>query len=74
MPSLSNATQYRTRDGDMLDAICSRFYGNEQDVTEQVLAANPGLADVGPILPAGLILTLPVQTSPETVKDTVRLW
>jgi phage tail protein X len=38
---------YRTRDGDMLDAICLSYYGQADGYLESVLTANPGLADIG---------------------------
>lgn len=37
--------------GDTVDALCWRHYGRTQGVTEQVLQANPGLAEHGPFLP-----------------------
>lgn len=33
---------------DTVDALCWRHYGRTQGVTEQVLKANPGLAEYGP--------------------------
>lgn len=65
---------YRTKDGDMLDAICHRHYGQTKDVVERVLEANPQLADVGSILPANLLITLPELLQPATLINTVRLW
>ncbi|MCW4114730.1 tail protein X [Aurantimonas sp. MSK8Z-1] len=50
---------YRTRQGEMLDAICRARYGDESGYVERVLEANPGLADLGPVLPIGTLLTLP---------------
>ena len=65
--------QYRTKSGDVLDAICWRYYGHENAVP-QVLAVNPGVADYGPTLPAGVIIELP-DIAPETVVTaTVKLW
>ena len=59
--------------GDTLDVICVRHYGRTLGVVETVLAANPGLAELGPVLPHGVIVELPdVQTSP--VQETVNLW
>lgn len=66
--------RYRTRDGDVLDAICQQFYGSAQGHTERVLEANPGLADLGPVLPAGVMIELPPPYEPELVRPTVRLW
>ncbi|MCG8420793.1 MAG: tail protein X [Proteobacteria bacterium] len=58
----------------MLDAICQQVYGASRGHTEQVLAANPGLADHGPVLPAGLVIELPAAPPPEPVISTIRLW
>ena len=51
--------RYRTRDGDSLDAVCWRHYGRQAGAVEAVLEANPGLSEVGPVLPAGFVLGLP---------------
>ncbi len=59
--------------GDTLDAICVRYYGHTEGVVETVLAANPGLAELGVVLPHGTAVELPdVQTAP--VAETVNLW
>ena len=50
---------YRTRDGDAVDAIARRHYGPRAGLVEAVLEANPGLADHGARLPAGLLIALP---------------
>lgn len=63
----------RALQGDTLDAICARYYGRTQGVFESVLAANPGLAELGAVLPHGTAVEMPdVQSSP--VKETVSLW
>ena len=65
--------RYRTKDGDMLDWICFQYYSQESGAVEAVLEANPGLAKLGPVFPAGTIIELP--TLPNTSqKGTVRLW
>lgn len=64
--------KYRTKEGDVLDAVCWQYYGRRDDTTEQVLAANPGLAQHGPVLPSGLLITLPVLTS--SPAPSIRLW
>lgn len=66
------AMTYRTREGDMLDAICWRHYGRENAVTA-VLNANPGLADRGTILPSGIQITLP-DLPPPVAKESSSLW
>ncbi|MDV5384615.1 MULTISPECIES: tail protein X [Pseudomonas] len=68
------AEQKRTQQNDTVEALCWRHYGRTAGVAEAVLDANPGLASHGPVLPAGLLVTLPdIQTSaPE--RPTVSLW
>ena len=63
---------WRTTDGDMLDAICRAHYGTERHVPA-VLAANPGLAALGPVYAAGVQITLPVVAAPVEAGQ-VRLW
>lgn len=63
---------YRTKDGDRLDQICHRHYGRV-DVVQAVLDANRGLAELGPVLAAGVRIKLP-QLSPPKARKTVRLW
>ena len=65
-------SKYRTNDGDMVDAICKAHYGNEDKAVE-VYAANPGLAQRGPVLPMGLIIELP-EISMQNVQKSIRLW
>ena len=64
-------TTYRTRDGDMLDQICETFYGRASAFVE-VLSANPGLAEYGPILPRGIDIVLPDLPTP--VSEGTSLW
>lgn len=67
---------YVTRQGDMVDAIAYRTYGSEHNgTTEAILAANPGLADRGPVLPENIEIVLP-DIPPAQVKRiaTVDLW
>jgi phage tail protein X len=65
--------QYRTKENDMLDAICFKFYGKQSKAVEIVYEANRGLADIGPVLPSGLIIELPEIPSVDTVA-AIRLW
>lgn len=65
---------YRTSDGDTADYIAWKYYGTQDgQVVEQLLEANPGLADLGPVLPAGVLVTLP-EMEPATAAQVVRLW
>lgn len=65
---------FRTSAGDNLDHIVWRYYGSTAgQVVEQVLEANPGLADFGPSLPAGIVIQLPEIKQAGQTKG-VRLW
>jgi len=59
--------------GDTLDALCFRYYGRTGGVVEAVLTANPGLAELGEVLPHGTTVILPdVDTASNS--ETVQLW
>ncbi|EFJ5474076.1 phage tail protein [Escherichia coli] len=59
--------------GDTLDALCARYYGRTEGVVETVLQANPGLSELGVILPHCTAIDLPdVASSPVT--ETINLW
>ncbi|ONF43266.1 phage tail protein [Marinobacter lutaoensis] len=66
--------RYRTKDGDVLDAVCLAWYGRARGVVEAVLAANPGLAERGPVLPAGILIELPEFNRTPVNEATIRLW
>lgn len=63
-----------TSDNEMLDDICRRHYGAVPGSVEAALDANPGLAELGPLLPAGLLVELPELSAEERRGETVRLW
>ncbi len=65
--------QIRSIQGDTVDRICQRVYGRTAGVTEQVLIANQGLADLGPMLPMGTLITLPEQ-APQAESPMLQLW
>lgn len=68
------AASYRTKDGEILDEIVWRHYGNQvAGALETVLEANPGLADKGPVLPIATLVQLPVIATPKEAQS-VRLW
>lgn len=68
------ATTYHTSQGDTLDYICWKFYGQQSGAVEQVLTANPGLADLGPVLPENTAITLPDLSKPASELQPIRLW
>lgn len=65
---------YTTRKGDVLDDVVARYYGDTDNrIVETVLEANRGLADYGPVIPAGVDIELPDR--PTTAKtELTRLW
>lgn len=65
--------EVRAIQGDTVDRICYRIYGKTAGVTEAVYEANPGLADIGPIIPTGTLVKVPEVTTKPT-KATVQLW
>lgn len=64
---------YTTIDGDRLDWICARHYGAVTGFVERVLEVNPGLADLGCVYKAGVVIFLPEKPEPE-VEKALRLW
>lgn len=64
---------YVTQQFDELDAICWRYYGRTQQTVEAVLVRNTNLADLLPIMPAGIVIDLPDLRQPST-SETLRIW
>ena len=64
---------YVTKDGDVLDAICWKYYGSTTGVVEKVLEANRHLAELGSIFAAGVKIILPDLTL-GTEAESVKLW
>ena len=65
---------YVTRQDDLIDDVVFRFYGDtDRRIVEIVLDANRGLADHGPLLPAGITITLP-DRAPAAAETLTRLW
>jgi len=66
---MATTLQVMASDGDTVDQLCWRHLGRTAGVTEATLAANPGLAAMGPHLKAGVIVDLVIvqATSPESV-------
>lgn len=65
--------QLRAIQGDTLDLLLHRYYGYTAGITEQVLALNPRLAELGPVLPIGTLVTLPDAPTQATVTQ-INLW
>ncbi|WP_315708984.1 tail protein X [Brenneria uluponensis] len=65
--------QIRAQQNDTVDLLCWRYYGKTNGVTEAVYDANPGLCEHGPLLPAGLPVTMPDEVT-QTQQEIVQLW
>lgn len=70
---MADSEIYRTQDGDMVDQIAADRFGKSSGSTEAILAANKGLADLGPKLPAGTVLVIPIPEVQDRQQST-RLW
>ena len=61
--------------GDTLDALAWRARSLGPADLPVVLAANPGLAELGPVLPKGTPVDVPDTAAPATtLRDTINLW
>ncbi|GHU18700.1 tail protein X [Alphaproteobacteria bacterium] len=63
---------YVTKDNDVLDHICWKYYGTS-DAVHQVLQANPHLVKFDYVLPRGVQIKLPVLER-QQINREVRLW
>mgnify|MGYP003624183219 CR=1 FL=1 len=71
---MSSLQSIRSIEGDTIDKICYRYLGVTSEITEQVLDANPQLATLGPVLPNGTLVLLPVQVAAPTQSNFIQLW
>ncbi len=63
----------RAQQGDTLDRLAWRHLGTTAGVVEATLQANPGLAELGPVLPLGHEIELVTPSTP-VATQTVSLW
>lgn len=75
---MNTMTQTVTVEGDALTVsliVWRRFIRPMPGLVEAILDANPGLADLGPILPLGTVFEMPVPIAQDhQVLDPIRLW
>ena len=64
----------RARQGDTVDALCWRHYGRTDGTVEAVLEANPGMAEMGVVLPVGTPVHLPALATVADSKPLVQLF
>ena len=70
--------EYVSLEGDRLDLVVWDHYGGDParvgSLVVIVLEANRGLADYGPVLPAGVRIVLPEVASTPASRPTVNIW
>jgi phage tail protein X len=64
---------YSTIAGDVLDQIARSFYGTHVRTTEILYEANRHVSRMSPILPIGVLISLPYYVRPEDKKQ-INLW
>lgn len=63
-----------SQQGDTLDQLLWREAGLGADDIGRILTANPGIADVGAILPLGTRIIVPATPRTPRVRPLVQLW
>lgn len=73
-----NSRKLVARQGDKLDQLLFRDAGLGPNELTRVLDANPGLADLGAILPLGTVVIVPATATTEAsatrVRPLIQLW
>lgn len=64
----------RAYQGETVDQLCHRIVGRTAGITEAVLRANSGLADLGTELPVGTLVVIPDLPATRPQQSTVQLW
>jgi len=72
--AMDGTSVYVTIDGDMVDQIAHRVFGRHGRNTEAVYDINPGLAALGPVLQAGIVIKLPSVQQEVTPRQFRKLW
>lgn len=64
---------YVTQEGDAIDAVCWRHYGEAVRSVARVLDVNPHIAGFAQRMPRGVLITLPV-VEVTSASNRVQLW
>lgn len=70
---MSTSQAVYSAQGDTVDAICYRHYGSTAGITEQVIGANPHIANLTPVLPTNTLVMLPELSRPAAL-NLIKLW
>ncbi len=68
----TEVVKYRCQQNEVIDGIVYKHYGS-YDMLLAVLDANPNLADQGPLIDSGTMVTLPAIESP-VAETSIVLW
>lgn len=73
---MAAASILTAKSGDKLDLMLWRDLGLGPEHLTRVMDANPGLADLGGVLPLGTIVTVPTIAAPNTTptRPLIQLW
>jgi len=73
---MASAQQLTALQGDTLDLMLWRDAGLGPEHLTRILDANPGLADLGTILPLGTLVTVPANSASTAtgVRTITQLW
>ncbi|MGJ8518188.1 tail protein X [Carnimonas bestiolae] len=68
------SNQAISQQGETLDALCYRL-GIDSSLVVTVYELNRGLADLGPVLPQGMLVNMPDTIAPKrSAKTVINLW
>ncbi|MEH6698295.1 MAG: tail protein X [Brevundimonas sp.] len=74
MARLTSAIRVEAEAGETVDALVYRTLGKGSPAVEQVMTANPNLADQGPFLTAGQRVVIPAVATTPATPPTINLW
>lgn len=74
MARLATSIRVEAEAGETVDALVYRVLGKGSPAVEQVLDANPNLADQGLILQAGQGIVIPAAATLPATPPTINLW
>lgn len=65
---------YETVEGDTLDGISYRFFGETPGALETLVEANPEILTQPLVLPSGLLVAIPEITGPTIKEREINIW
>lgn len=68
------SNQIISQEGDTLSRLAYQYYGSSAGQVERILEANPQLCRYPALLPAGVVIILPMKLAQKNITKTVNLW